>query len=244
MLTRLLDFFFPRTCVICDRRLAIGEQFVCPPCLMSLPLESVATDWQLNRHVFQWRSEHPVLYRMGALCIYHRENAAAHLVHALKFERNREQGIWMGRLAAKKLKDTDLFDGVDAFVPLPLSRARQRHRGFNQAEAIAQGLSQETGIPLRTDLLVRNVDRESQTHFQLSDRFLNGRDLFSLAEGAEASGQHLMLVDDVLTTGATMMSAVSVLENFSDVRISTFAWAWVNMSIEVWAHARRVAGLG
>ena len=239
MLSRLLDFLFPRTCVVCDTRLAMGEQYVCPRCLMSLPLESMSTDWELNRHVFQWRSEHPALCRMAALCIYQRENAAAHLVHALKFERNLEQGIWMGRLAAKKLKGSGLFDGVDALVPLPLSRRRQHHRGFNQAEAIARGLSLETGIPLRTDLLLRNADRESQTHFRLADRFRNGRDLFALADGAEAEGLHLMLVDDVLTTGATMMSAVGVLEQFPDIRISTFSWAWVNMSTEVWAHARR-----
>ena len=239
MLTRFLDFFFPRTCAICDTRLATSEQFVCPQCLLALPLEDVTTDWELNRHVFQWRSEHPSLYRMGALCIYQRENSAAHVVHSLKFERNRRQGVWMGRLAAKRLMGTGLFDGVDAFVPLPLSRQRQRHRGFNQAEAIAEGLSQQTGIPLRTDLLIRHANRESQTHFRLADRFRNGRDLFALAKGAEATGLHLMLVDDVLTTGATMMSAVGTLEALPEMRLSTFVWAWVNMSSEVWTRAKR-----
>lgn len=239
MFSRLLDFFFPRTCTICDTRLAIDERYVCPSCLLRLPYEQTSTDWGLNRHVFQWRSEHSSLYRMGALCIYQRENAAARLVHALKFERDRDLGIWMGRLAAKKLRASGLFEGVDGFVPLPLSKQRHRHRGFNQAESIAMGLSQELDIPLRTDLLIRKANRESQTHFRLADRFRNGQNLFALAENAEGGGQHLMLVDDVLTTGATMMSAVTALEGLPDIRLSTFAWAWVNMSTEVWAHARR-----
>ena len=239
MFSRLFDFLFPRTCAICDTRLAFSEQFVCPRCLLELPFELVTSDWELNRHVFLWRSEHPSLVRMGALCIYHRENSAAHLVHSLKFEHNRHLGVWMGRLAAKRLAASGLFEDVDAFVPLPLSRQRQRSRGFNQAEAIAKGLSLQTGIPLRKDLLIRHANRESQTHFQLADRFRNGRDLFSLTAGAEASGQHLMLVDDVLTTGATMMSAVTALETLPEVRLSTFAWAWVNMATEVWMRAKR-----
>ena len=241
MFSRLLDFLFPRTCVVCDTRLARGEQYVCPRCLMSLPFEVSATDWELNRHTFRWRGEHPALLRMGALCVYRRDNGAARMIHALKYGRNRELGLWMGRLAAKRLKDSGLFDGVDALVPLPLSRKRLRQRGFNQAEVLAQGLSLETGIPMRTDLLVRPVDRESQTHFRLSGRFLNGQDLFEVAEGADVGGQHLMLVDDVLTTGTTMMSAVTALEASVQARISTFVWAWVNMSAEQWGSAHREA---
>ncbi len=239
---RFQDFFFPRTCVVCGTRLAPAEQFVCPLCLQSLPLETSETDWQLNRHILRWRGEHPSLQRMGALCIYQRENAAARLVHEVKFARNHELGLWMGRLAARRLKSSGLFDDVDALVPLPLSPKRLRKRGFNQAEALAEGLSQELGIPVRTDLLLRKVERESQTHFRLADRFRNGRDLFTLASDSVSPGTHLMLVDDVLTTGSTMMSAVSVLESLPAIRLSTFTWTWVNMSPEVWSRARRGFG--
>lgn len=178
---------------------------------------------------------------MGALCIYLRDNAAARLVHEVKYARNYELGLWMGRLAARRLGSSGLFEGVDALVPLPLSGKRRRHRGFNQAEAIAEGLGQELGIPIRDDLLFRKADRESQTHFRLADRFRNGQDIFSLVDGADARDCHLMLVDDVLTTGTTMMSAVTELEKLPGVHISTFAWAWVNLSSEVWTQARRDA---
>ncbi|MCR5179643.1 MAG: ComF family protein [Bacteroidaceae bacterium] len=238
-----LDFFFPRTCVVCGTRLASSEQFICPMCLISLPIETVETDWQLNRHIMRWRSEHPSLQRMGALCIYQRENAAAKLVHEVKFARNHELGIWMGRLAARRLASTELFEGVDALVPLPLSPKRLRKRGFNQAEALAQGISEVSGIPVRTDLLRRTAERESQTHYRLAERFRNGQGLFTLAADSVAPGSHLMLVDDVLTTGSTMMSAVAALEPLSDIRLSCFAWAWVDMSPEVWSRARREAGM-
>ena len=241
MLRQLQDFFFPRTCIGCDTRLASSEQFLCPSCRLTMPYESLETDWQLNRHVLRWRSEHPSLVRMGALCIYRRENTAARMVHQLKFGRDYKLGLWMGQMAAKRLGPTGLFDDVDALVPLPLSSKRRRRRGFNQAESIVEGLSQELNIPMRTDLLCRVVDRESQTHFRLADRFRNGQHVFSLAEGAEACGQHLMLVDDVLTTGTTMMSAVGALEALPEMRLSTFAWAWVNLSSETWTQARREA---
>ena len=241
MLSRLLDFFFPRTCVVCGSRLAIGEQYVCPSCKIALPYEMLEVDWQLNRHILRWRSEAPALQRMGALCIYQRDNAAARLVHELKFGRDFELGLWMGRLAARRLSDSGLFDGVDALLPLPLSRRRLSHRGFNQAEAIAKGIGQELDIPVRTDILFRKVDRESQTHFRLAERFRNGRDLFALIEDADVHDCHLMLVDDVMTTGTTMMSAVKALGQLADVRLSTFAWAWVNLSSEVWTQARRDA---
>jgi ComF family protein len=236
---RLQDFFFPRQCVVCGRRLAVGEQYVCPVCLLKLPFEE-EVDWRMNRHILRWRVEHPALRKCGALCIYRRENAAARLVHEMKFTRDHDLGRWLGRLAAQRLAPSGLFDDVDALVPLPLSRQRRGRRGFNQAESIALGISEELGLPVRTDLLVRHQDRESQTHFRLPDRFRNGRNLFSLAEGAAvAQGQHLMLVDDVMTTGATIMGAVGVLERFPDISISTFTWAWVNLSTEVWIQARR-----
>lgn len=236
---RLQEFFFPRQCVVCGQRLALGELYVCPACLLKLPFEE-EMDWRMNRHILRWRGEHPALAKCGALCIYRRENSVARLVHEMKFTRDHDLGRWLGRMAARRLAPTGLFDDIDALVPLPLSRQRRRRRGFNQAESIAHGISEELGLPVRTDLLVRHQDRESQTHFRLPDRFRNGRNLFSLAEGAAvAQGQHLMLVDDVMTTGATIMGAVGVLESFSDIRISTFTWAWVNLSTEVWIQAWR-----
>lgn len=217
------------------------ERYVCPKCVVALPYERTETNWHLNRHMLRWRGEHPTLQRMGALCVYRRENGAARLVHELKFGRNRDLGLWMGRLAARRLRETGLFDGVDALVPLPLSRKRLRQRGFNQAEAIACGMAAELDLPVRNDLLVRLVERESQTHYDLAERFRNGRHLFELAREIGVGSCHLMLVDDVLTTGSTMMSAVEALERMPEVCLSAFAWAWVNLSSEVWSRAKEGA---
>lgn len=236
---RFLDFLFPRTCVVCDCRLALDEDFLCPRCRMELPFEQIDTDWQHNRHLLRWIAEHPTLQRMGALCIYQRENAAARLVHEVKFGRDYDLGVWMGRLAARRLRDSGLFDDVDALVPLPLSEHRLHQRGFNQAEAIAKGLSEVLALDVRTDLIRRPCDRESQTHFHLHERFLNANNIFARAADVEVADCHLMLVDDVMTTGATMMSAVETLEGLPGVRLSTFCWSWVRLSDREWTQARQ-----
>jgi len=102
-------------------------------------------------------------------------------------------------------------------------------------------MAAELGLPVRNDLLVRLVERESQTHYDLAERFRNGRHLFELAGESGIGSCHLMLVDDVLTTGSTMMSAVEALERMPEVRLSAFAWAWVNLSSEVWSRAKEGA---
>ncbi len=223
----LLDLLFPRTCCGCGERLARGEQLVCCTCQRELPLEK-NLDWELNRRKMIW-SSHKRLIRMGALAKYERDNIAAHLVRSLKFHRRYELGEWMGRLAARKLRATGLFDDVDCLIPIPLTRSRQHSRGFNQAEAIAKGMADELKIPIRTDVLRRTVNRESQTHFAVPQRLENAQRVFRLVRSEGLQGQHVMLVDDVMTTGTTMLGALEELEALPDVKISTFAWAWAHV---------------
>lgn len=223
----VLDLLFPRLCGGCGERLALDERLVCARCQLALPLES-QRDWDFNRRRALW-DDHRQLVRMGALARYARDNVASELVRSLKFRRHYALGDWMGRTAVALLGDTNLFEGVDVLIPIPLTPARQHLRGFNQAEAIARGMAAELHIPVRTDVLVRLRDRESQTHFSLRRRLENADHVFALRTGEGLQGLHIMLVDDVMTTGTTMLGALEVLEQLPDVRISTFAWAWAHL---------------
>ncbi len=218
------DLLFPRLCCGCGERLSIGERLVCAHCQTTLPLEP-NRDWSFNRRKTLWH-DHDRLMRMGALTRYERGNVASEIIRNLKFHRHYELGDWMGRTAVQLLRDTDLFDGVEFLVPIPLTARRQRSRGFNQAASIAQGMAAELCIPVRTDILKRLRDRESQTHFALAQRLDNADHVFSLLSDSDVAGHHLMIVDDVMTTGTTMLGALSVLEALPDTQISTFAWAW------------------
>lgn len=226
ILFSLADLFFPRHCAACGCRLAPGEQFVCPECMLGLPWERYH-DWVHNSRT-AIRDHHPSIQRMGALMCYTRDNSAAHIVHEFKFHRHYELGAWMGRLAVERLRETGLFDGVEVLVPIPLTKSRQRHRGFNQAEKIADGMAAELGIEVRTDVLRRIRNIESQTHFRFEQRLTNAKGIFALTAAAPSlAGRHVMIVDDVMTTGRTMLSAIETLETISDIRLSTFAWSWI-----------------
>ena len=219
----LLDLLLPRTCGGCGRVLALDEELVCPSCLRSVGREKLR-NWECNPY-FARLDAHESLVRVGAFAVYVRDSIAAHLVQRLKYGRHHELGLWMGMWAARELQPTGLFAGVDALVPLPLTPRRLRWRGFNQSEKIAEGMAKVLGIPVRTDLLRRTLDRESQTHFHADRRRQNAALAFE-ATGIDVSGKHLMLVDDVMTTGTTMLGALRALEGNADTRFSVFVFAW------------------
>ncbi len=223
---RIANTLFPRLCCGCGKRLAIGETLVCATCQMLLPLET-KHDWRFNSRRLAW-NEHEALLHVGAFTRYERGNIASEIVRSLKFHQRHELGLWMGRVAVEQLRDTGLFVGVDMLVPIPLTNSRRRLRGFNQAEMIARGMSAASGIPVRTDILLRRYNRESQTHFSIPQRIENGRNLFALQPHADVRGMHVMLVDDVMTTGTTLLGAIEALETIPDVTLSTFAWAWTH----------------
>lgn len=233
----LLDFFFPRFCAGCGQSLALGEQLICPSCILALPWEHYH-DWE-HSWPMTFVDRHPVLQRAGALMRYTRGNIAAHIIHQLKYHHQYELGQWMGRLAVRQLKDTSLFDGVDTIVPIPLTVRRRHSRGFNQSELIAQGMADELKIKVLPHALRRIRDNESQTHFRFDDRLLNALDIFDLDEQSiqNLKGHHVMVIDDVMTTGRTMFSAIEQLERIPDIRLTIFAWAWVPHpeSSQLWA---------
>jgi len=225
----VLDLLLPRMCSGCGRPLARTEQFVCPRCLMQLDRDT-EWDWQNNRRILLWR-EHKALQRMGAFAFFRRKSIAANMVHELKYHGQHNLGVWMGRLAATELRDSGLFDGVERLVPIPLTWRRRLHRGFNQAERIAAGMSQVLDIPVETGALRRLRNRESQTHFTLRQRVDNASNIFGLTKNAGqlAANKHVMLVDDVMTTGTTMLSAIQAMETLPGIRLSAFAWSWVHL---------------
>ena len=219
------DFLLPRLCAGCGRQLALQERLVCAHCQLTLPLET-NHDWLFNHRKMLW-SDHTALQRMAALVRYERDNIASEIVRSLKFRRQYKLGDWMGRTAVKLLDDTGLFSDIDFLVPIPLTRQRLHVRGFNQAEAIARGISAESGIPLCTDVLRRLREKESQTHFTFVERLSNADHVFAASNYEALTNRHIMIVDDVMTTGATMLGAITALETIPDIHISTFAWAWV-----------------
>ena len=227
----LADLLLPRMCNGCGCRLALGEELVCTKCMLTMPVEH-KHDWRYNWHANDWAG-HEGLAGVGAYTRYTHDGIAAHIIHNLKYYRHTALGPWMGRLAAQQLRATGLFDGAEAIVPLPLAPQRYRRRGFNQSELIAQGMAEVLQLPIVTTLLRRTGAFESQTHFSYAQRLENAREAFALNPDVhpdEYAGRHFILVDDVMTTGATMLSAITAIEQIPDARFTAFCWAWVYKS--------------
>ena len=219
----LISLLFPRYCKVCGRRLTHSENHLCISCLLELPrthYEQIPENL-LMQHFIEW----PEVVSATAYLYYYKEGKYSSLIHHLKYHDHPEVGTYLGRLAATELRESGFFDGIDLIIPVPLSRKRYRQRGYNQSDYIAQDISEVTHIALRTDCLVRTVDTDTQTHKSKEERWKNTKDIFQVVNPETLKGKHLLLIDDVATTGATLHACASTLLTLPGVRISIFALA-------------------
>lgn len=219
----LISLLFPRYCKVCKRRLMHSEEHLCINCLLELP----RTHYEQNpnnllmQHFIEW----PEVVRATAYFHYYKEGRYSNLIHHLKYYDHPEVGTYLGRLAATELKESQFFDGINLIIPVPLSLKKYRQRGYNQSDYIARGISEVTNIPLRTDCITRTVDTETQTHKSQKERWKSTKDIFQVTNSEALKGKHILLIDDVSTTGATLHACTSALLTLPGVRISIFALA-------------------
>ncbi|GAE84869.1 phosphoribosyltransferase domain protein [Bacteroides reticulotermitis JCM 10512] len=166
------------------------------------------------------------LVRATSFFFYRKGSAYKYILHRLKYGGEKEIGEIMGRYVANELLPCGFFKDIDLIIPVPLHRKRQRARGYNQSEWIARGIVSVTGLLLDAESVVRDKFTETQTHKSKFERWENVSGFFSLTKHAdELAGKHLLIVDDVLTTGATIVSVASCLSAVEDVRISVLTLA-------------------
>ncbi len=198
------EILIPRTCEVCQNRLYAGESIVCTKCATTL--ERTLWRGREGNGIERIMWEKIPIKRANATFHYDRTTNAEEVLFALKYRSKRHLGPYFGRCMAQDLEGTDFFSGINAIVPIPLSRERLRQRGYNQSELIARGLAETTGLPVRCDIVKRIVNNESQTRVSPQKREENVRGIFSVCTDEDLSRMHLLIVDDVLTTGSTVMS--------------------------------------
>lgn len=210
---------FPDNCLVCTRALASGERDVCFSCIDSLPETDyhALADNPVAQHFWGRQS-----FIHAAAYLYVRDgNISQDMIHLLKYKRKYKVGIKLGRLYGHKLREQDsLIRDIDLIVPVPLHVNRKRQRGYNQCDYFAQGLSEVLGVPYAPDVIQRIKENISQTKRTRYDRWENVEGIFALAQPEKIRGKHILLVDDVITTGATIESCASALMDAEDVRIS------------------------
>ena len=214
----ILNLFYPRVCAACGETLLKDEETVCLKCRYTLPFTGYENhaDNPLAQ-VFYGRVR---FHAVTACFFFAKSGKVQHLIHELKYKNNPEAGIFLGQQLGKTIKDAPLFQGIDYLIPVPLHPRREKQRGYNQSLLIAQGINEVTGIPIGDKYLIRAVYTTTQTKKSADERHKNVKDIFEVHFPEELEGKHVLLIDDVLTTGATLESCAHQLENIPGITIS------------------------
>ena len=223
LLNDLRELLFPRICPVCRGRLLPDEQFICTECLVEFPLLKFekTEDNEMIRTL--WGSI-PVAHALSIFA-YRHQSIYHNLILQIKYRGNAQLAQRLGAWAALQTQDHKLEEKVDVIVPVPLSRRKQWERGYNQAYHLALGLSKVYGLPIRK-WLTRSVDRQTQTHMDAKQRMENAKGSYTAKIPISERGKRILLVDDVMTTGATLIACTeAILKVDKTAEISVFTLA-------------------
>ena len=218
------EFFFPRYCVVCGKRLLPGEEYLCLHCLCALPRIRFRNQEDNEIAKLLW-GKMPV-ERATAFLYYSKGGIVRELLFQLKYYGNPEIGYFLGRCMAKELLSVGFFDGIEGIIPVPLHDKKRKSRGYNQSELLAEGISSVVKIPVLEGVLCRSQYTETQTHKSNYERWDNVSDVFEAMSVEHLACKHVLLVDDVLTTGATLVACADALKGVAGLRISVLTLAW------------------
>lgn len=214
----LAHLFYPHTCTGCGSDLIDKDNQLCLRCISQLPYTR-----------FEQHANNPVeklfygriKLEAASSCFYFtKEELVQHLIHQLKYKSNRDIGIYLGQLMGMSLLQSNRFQQIDALVPLPLFAAKERRRGYNQAAVICEGMIEILKIPVVTGNVIRQRFTETQTKKHRAERWKNVEDSFTVLNPQALTGKNVLLVDDVVTTGATLEACGQTLLQQTDCKLS------------------------
>ena len=208
-LNDFLELFFPRICLVCGNNLLNEEELVCLQCLHELP----RTNFHMEERnpvaeIFYGRVQ---LEAATSFFFFSKGSPYQKLIHALKYKGIKETGILLGKHFAIDLEKSPLFASVDIICPVPLHPKKEKKRGYNQSEFIAHGIAGRMGKPVSTGNLARLIYTDSQTRKGRYERWENVEGIFGLNKPEEFESKHILLIDDVLTTGSTLEACASAI---------------------------------
>ncbi len=202
-----VSIIFPEICLNCRDALLKNEKFLCTSCTLALPYSN---NHQISEnHIFQKFAAFSKVKSASSLFHFHKGGIARKLVHELKYNNAYDLGVWLGTLYAVKLKDLK----IDLILPVPLHSRKLKTRGYNQCQAISEGMAAVTEFDIGSDLLIRRENTKSQTKQSKIDRWLNVDEQFSIVNPDKVNGRSILVLDDIITSGATVGSICAVLES-------------------------------
>jgi ComF family protein len=224
MLNDFIELFFPEVCECCGNLLYRNEHTLCTRCRMHLPRTNfhlhpdnpvAAIFW--GRVNFQYATSFLYFARAGRV---------QHLMHRFKYKGRRDIGLLLGGLFARELRRSENFSNIDMIIPVPLHWSKQKKRGYNQSEVISYAMAPLLNAHLVTEVLYRNSATETQTKKSRSLRAENVKGKFSIQYPEKIRGKHLLLIDDIITTGATIEACAQTLLTVDQVKVSIASLAY------------------
>lgn len=225
--TDFIRLFYPKLCMVCHNNLAEGESVICTSCLYRIP-----------RTKYWFNSENPVakifwgralVQNACSFFFFTKGSRYRKLLHQLKYNGKKEVGFVLGKEFGYELKSIESYQKIDLIVPVPLHPKRLKQRGYNQAEEIAKGLHASMGIPLSTKNLIRSGYTETQTRKTRTQRVENVSKAFRLENSADFIGKHVLIVDDIVTTGATLEECAATILEADSAKVSIVTLAYTSL---------------
>lgn len=221
----LFHLFFPHICIGCGTDILPRESLLCVKCITDLP-ETNFHPYNDNpiEKIFWGRL--PLLYATSHF-YFTKGGVMQYLMHQLKYKGNKELGLQLGKMMGAHLQDTERFNNIDVLIPIPLFSVKEKHRGYNQSTIICNGMAEIIHVPILQDVVIRTHNTETQTKKSRTERWQNMDGVFQLVNGQAIAGKHVLLVDDVVTTGATLEACASELlkAGCSSISIATLCYA-------------------
>jgi ComF family protein len=219
----LMDLMFPEICAGCNCLLTGSRHMLCVRCLNELP--RTGFEHQVNNPVEKIFWGRVSTVAAMSLLYFTKGSMLQNVMHALKYKGRAEVGTSFGRMMGEAISTSNRFQSITCIAPVPMHWKKKRKRGYNQAELLCDGMSEILKVPVAADLLVKTGTTDTQTFKTRTQRWENMRSRFT-ANTPHATKQHVLLVDDVVTTGATLESCAAALlkENGIQVSIATLAF--------------------
>jgi ComF family protein len=220
----LLHLFFPHCCVGCGTDVLSNQQILCLPCINQLPVTNfhLYADNPLQQ---KFRGRLPLIDATSYV-YFTKDSMLQEIMHQFKYNNRQNIGAWFGRRIGEALQTSSHFTMPDALVPVPLFDVRKRKRGYNQAELLCAGIAEVLELPVWKDVVTRTTLTESQTRKSRIQRWQNMEGKFAVMKPATIMGKHLLLVDDVVTTGATLEACGRALLTAGEVKLSIATMAF------------------
>lgn len=215
---RVASIIYPPLCLACKNKISSKEQGVCLECDHRLPRTNFQSTKE-NKFTERFWGRIPV-HTAAAMYFFNGNESVRKMIYGLKYQAKTDIGERIGRIFGKRLRKNSNFDSIDMILPVPLHWARQRERGYNQSDFFAKGLSDSLGKNWHKDYLKRNKNTSSQTQKSIAERIENVSNIFEVEKPKLLEGKHILLVDDVITTGATLEACAEAILKIPGTTVS------------------------